>query len=578
MKLNKRRKQMAIDENENRKRPGKRTFNNVREAFEQLENRFELYQDHFDQIFADSFALELLPAEIDYLCRFFDLEPKRLLVFFVVMKATLKGRSQDLEDITGKLSLQTMAAFELIPICEDLTLRNLFDCEGRRESIGRGNFRVNNKALRAIVNNSASDLPKEVSLNTWNKLAPELRFELRDNSRNDNSPRETWDSLEYLRFVSKSFAFWQALENYEVEERILLLILLRDFFYNSNVCLPTEPVNDILWTGDSKLYKGDLANQIREFQSYKEGLFVFVEDELKESDEDHFVLALTEKGKTWFFNDEKVKTFSETRTGGLKLTQPNTIKACNLYYDKEIEAEIDTLERVLKPEQLETFFRKMEARNLPQCIAMLFSGGPGTGKTETALQLARKTGRALMRVDLSTIKDKFVGESEKNVKAIFREYESAVKNSDLAPILLLNEADGLLTKRREIYSSVDQMNNTMQNILLEQMETIKGVIIATTNLREHLDKAFDRRFNFKLKFPEPGPEARLKIWETLLPEAQTEWLHKLASKHALSGGQIRNVAYRFLVEESLGNVVSFEMLNKLAASEDSSRSTIGFEV
>jgi SpoVK/Ycf46/Vps4 family AAA+-type ATPase len=209
----------------------------------------------------------------------------------------------------------------------------------------------------------------------------------------------------------------------------------------------------------------------------------------------------------------------------------------------------------------------MEKRNLPSCLSILLSGGPGTGKTELAMQLARKTNRQILKVDLSAVKDKFVGESEKNVRAIFKTYEEAVRSSKLTPILLLNEADGLLGKRREVSSSVDQMLNTMQTILLEQMESMKGIIIATTNLRSHFDEAFDRRFTFKLEFENPGEKARQEILRSLLPEVNDEWLCKLAAEHELSGGQWRNVVYRAFIEEALGHDLSLEMLQKLAASE-----------
>ena len=244
-----------------------------------------------------------------------------------------------------------------------------------------------------------------------------------------------------------------------------------------------------------------------------------------------------------------------------------------LYFSGENEREIRTLENLLDKDTLEQFFSKMQKRNLPACLSILLSGPPGTGKTELALQVAKKSGREILKVDLSSLKDKFVGESEKNVRAIFKNYEDSARHCELTPILLLNEADGLLTKRREVNSAVDQMLNTMQTILLEQMESLKGIIIATTNLRSHFDPAFDRRFTFKIDFKNPCEKSRMQILRSLLPDLQEEWLQTLASAHELSGGQWRNVAFRAFMEEALGNEISLEQLKRLATAEENGGQT-----
>ena len=132
-------------------------------------------------------------------------------------------------------------------------------------------------------------------------------------------------------------------------------------------------------------------------------------------------------------------------------------------------------------------------------FACLFYGAPGTGKTETVLQLARKTGRALMQVNISTIKDKYVGESEKNIKNLFDRYRQLVESEPIAPILFFNEADAIFNKRSENTERADdKMENARQNIFLQGMETLEGILIATTNLTSNLDSAFERRFIYKV--------------------------------------------------------------------------------
>ncbi len=96
---------------------------------------------------------------------------------------------------------------------------------------------------------------------------------------------------------------------------------------------------------------------------------------------------------------------------------------------------------------------------------------------------------------------------------IFSTYTKALKYFEQAPILLFNEADALLGRRIKVSHYSDQMNNTMQNILLQEMEDFKGILIATTNMQESLDPAFERRFLFKIKFGEPKIKARKEIWK-----------------------------------------------------------------
>jgi SpoVK/Ycf46/Vps4 family AAA+-type ATPase len=209
-------------------------------------------------------------------------------------------------------------------------------------------------------------------------------------------------------------------------------------------------------------------------------------------------------------------------------------------------------------------FRSMQeslvTHGMRKGFACLFYGAPGTGKTETVLQLARKTGRDIMQVDMSQMRDKFVGESEKNVKAIFTRYRRLCQESDIIPILLLNEADALLSVRLEkMRDSIDQMANTMQNIILQEMENLDGILIATTNLTSNLDGAFDRRFLYKVEFLKPTAEESRHIWQAMLPSLDEDNARSLASKYDFSGGQIENIARKQLVNNILRNTEELDM-------------------
>ena len=151
----------------------------------------------------------------------------------------------------------------------------------------------------------------------------------------------------------------------------------------------------------------------------------------------------------------------------------------------------------------------------------------------------------------------YVGESEKNVRKIFDTFYELSEKTKTEPILLLNEADQFLGARSSgVTSGSEQMHNQMQNIFLEQIENFRGMLIATTNLLENIDKAFSRRFNYKIEFKRPNEEQRLELWEKMLPiEAPYEKdfdVKELAS-YSLTGGQInliiKNTAYRVAVAD-----------------------------
>jgi len=176
---------------------------------------------------------------------------------------------------------------------------------------------------------------------------------------------------------------------------------------------------------------------------------------------------------------------------------------------------------------------------------ILFYGPPGTGKTMTAASLAKSLKRQVLSFDCSKILSMYVGESEKNVRNIFDTYNDLTKKSKTEPVLLLNEADQFLSARLQgTGNSAEQSHNQMQNIFLEQMEKFEGVLIATTNLLENIDKAFSRRFEYKIEFKKPTEAERKLLWDMYLPKDapyDKEFSVDKLSTYSLSGAQIKLV-------------------------------------
>ena len=240
----------------------------------------------------------------------------------------------------------------------------------------------------------------------------------------------------------------------------------------------------------------------------------------------------------------------DTQRQGLTLHEQIVEKS--MYYDEQTHIQIDELERLLSEDNYQDIRSRLKEKGFRCGFACLFYGAPGTGKTETVLQLARKTGRDIMQVNVTEVRSKWVGDSEKNVKALFDNYRRKVRDCRQTPILLFNEADAIISRRKEgVEHSVDKMENTIQNIILQEMETLDGILIATTNLEQNMDKAFERRFLYKVKFNKPTLDVRRHIWLSMIPSLETDMATHLAQKFDFSGGQIENIARHYTIDSIL---------------------------
>lgn len=305
---------------------------------------------------------------------------------------------------------------------------------------------------------------------------------------------------------------------------------LEDFFEAYNLCRHMTQLN----SGEHVLQKLKLVEN-----SFVEG----------QVDPEHF--QLTDYSKREVLSELKLKTGKDRRAD---LTHYEDITPKALYYNEGVTRQVEQLQNLLGKERMERVQKRLKDMGMRTGFVCLFYGAPGTGKTETAQQLARLTGRDIMLVDVPSIRSKWVGETEKNIKEVFDRYDRLAKESDMAPILLFNEADALLCKRSEgAVGSVDKMENAMQNIILQEMEKLQGIMIATTNLTGSLDPAFERRFLYKIEFEKPTPKESQHIWKAMLPELSDKDALELAKTYAFSGGQIENIARKQLINNVLAD-------------------------
>lgn len=298
------------------------------------------------------------------------------------------------------------------------------------------------------------------------------------------------------------------------------------------------------WINDSYIKKSSriIVLQDRHFGSERT---MCIAEELQKR------LELSEKaGKDYCEQQERTKHLLEDRRGLFSKVQSSQRLKDLILNQQEYQILESVIARLKDPEHfdlsrwaLRTPSLSLSAPALNSCLILLY-GAPGTGKTYSAGVIANELGRDLLKIEASLLRDKYYGESEKRVKDMFNGIRYANQDPKTAPIFLLNEADIILHKRTSIqHSSVASAENAIQNIFLEELENLPGILILTTNRMDDMDEALFRRFHFKLEFKLPDADTASKLWRLHLvkeiPGALEIDCEYLGQKYCLSGGLIR---------------------------------------
>ena len=267
-------------------------------------------------------------------------------------------------------------------------------------------------------------------------------------------------------------------------------------------------------------------------QEFLDGL----QQEKDEADDDSLP---TEDDEDEMFGDDFGS--DNRKNSGFTVIKSDTIVRKQLFYNREDATALDELKKLFSVEQYSQVTERMAKSGLRTGFNILLYGGPGTGKTEFVNQLGYNCSRDIMKADFSQLRNKYAGESEKAIRKLFAAYRAKVEESETAPILLINECDGLLGRRVAVEDSSDMHNNSCQALLLEEMENLKGIAIFTSNNPENMDPAFERRFLYRLEIHRPDENSRREIWHSLCPSLKETDIEELA-RYEMSGGQIENVS------------------------------------
>lgn len=377
----------------------------------------------------------------------------------------------------------------------------------------------------------------------------------------------------------KNTYFARTLKGFNLgEEDCLLFIFMAHLFIENNDDRIGFHDIDNLYDNDKipNWCKSELRSRTSELFEYN--LIENVnEDGMARSD----CFKLTEYAKTELLSELNLTLKSKSDHN---LIKSDSFPEKTLIYNTAEQNQVNELSSILSADRFNEVQNRLQTAGMRTGFCSLFYGSPGTGKTETVYQIARATGRDILRVDVDKIKSCWVGESEQNMKKLFDRYRSICKDSTLAPILLFNEADAVLGVRIEgATRAVDKMENSIQNIILQEMESLEGIMIATTNLTSNLDKAFERRFLYKIQFNRPTVEARIKIWQTMLPLLTEKEALTIASQFDLSGGEIENIIRKYTVNAILSGKegVDIPSIIEICHNEritNSTRPKIGFQL
>lgn len=449
-----------------------------------------------------------------------------------------------MRDMGKFLECRTTRILKYMADIDELEKKELVRCSRRSHQIS---YRVPIEVLEAFKKNEKFE-PKECTGLSCLELFGELEdiFELRN--ENELTYENMVEKIQHLFECNKQLLYVQKVLSYGLDDDDKMLLILFSHLFVNN----TD--DNIRFYDLDFLYEKRLWNHVK--SQLNRGDHVLMENKMIEyNNSDGFVdresFRMTDKAKRDFFSELNLAALNKNVKCG-DVVKSEEIAPKRLFYGEKISAQIEELGKLLENEQYFQIRSRMKESGFRCAFTCLLYGSPGTGKTETVLQLARQTGRDIMQVNISQIKSCWVGESEKNIKQLFDTYRAKVKDSTIAPILLFNEADAIIGERMEgAKSAVNKMENSIQNIILQEMETLDGILIATTNLAQNMDKAFERRFLYKIKFEKPTIEARVSMWHEMIPSLNKEQCHALASKYDFSGGQIENIARHYTIGKIL---------------------------
>ena len=483
-----------------------------------------------------------MAAEVKYLAERYGITERQVILFCICME---RGpRNVDYDDLAHFLDVSNIRILSYANDIDALVRRRLLRY---RDAKDEDSFDIPQPVIKALKHNDVYEIPKRTGLDCAGLF--EVLDQMFEDLDNDAiTPKDLTEEINALFKENAQIGFVRQIRELgrmRQDDNLLLLYFCHALINKDDDDIRFREIEDCFSSS------ADFINAKSLLRSGEHPLMQkkLIEHRCSDGIADTSRYKLTEQTKRTLLEEMKINATEEKLADVIKAKD---LKAKKMFYVEENQRQVSELQSFFVPENYQRICERMEKTGFRTGFACLFYGGPGTGKTETVYQLARETGRDIMVVDVPQIKSKWVGDSEKNIKALFDRYRELVKKAKQTPILLFNEADAIIGIRQQgAQRAVEKMENSIQNIILQEMETLDGIMIATTNLQQNLDKAFERRFLYKIKFEKPTVEARVLIWRTMIPDLSEMDVKTLAAKYDFSGGQIENIARHYTIDSIL---------------------------
>lgn len=529
-------------------------------------------------------AANELSDDIRFVTQRFGISPKGAVLLAFIMETTNSCNTCDMEDMANYIGCTNLEFFGFHDALREMEDKAIVGKCNRRSS----SYKATVEAVKAVEKDcefvpvKTTGLDNDELFTRFRRMFSDFRNDDIDCERLHESIIRIIDNNRQLLFCRKTTdsPLWSG--QCSDTERRQFLYLCHRYVTHGNQSVPIDMLMDFAdYMEDGQRIRRHIACGKTYLQT--NGLVTFGNDNGFVNNK---MLSLSDEVKATFFDEVEIPP--EEQPENSDLIHWESIKDQELFYNESEGEAVGRLANILEDKNFRAVQERLEAQGMPKGFSCVFHGCAGSGKTATLKALARQTKRDMFWVDLSSIKSKWVGESEKKVKAMFDTYRTLVRTSERAPILAVNEADAVFTKRiTNVEQSVDQMNNAITDIILNEMETLDGILIATTNLVGNMmdkkDNAMERRFLFKVEFKAPGQEVREKIWKSKLPHLDEGDIKSLAAEYPLSGGNIDNVARKSVMDYVLtGAHATVGTLRKYCSEESVSkkkpeRHKIGFQ-
>ena len=546
--------------------------NNIILALETIHNTAKDSQLNLD-------TFDSVSVEIEFICNYFQVNKVQAILLAISFVKSCFDNF-DTAAIISHLGIKNHRFLKYLEDFNILSLKSILT--KKSDKSGCEDYKLSQHILNYILSNQA--IPKElltikVKDVSFNEFLADMDI-LRDQKENKE--------INYIYFTLKFIDLLNTNKHFKIVEFAIKNLQLVDSFVFFDTIL------DALNAGSNDFNTG-LKSTVDDFYERNRDIFNYVTNflegktaltklDLIEKDSNTFSdrhrIQLTQKAVSMLKEWEDISLeFIEKKDK--RLVYPEQIQKRNLFYNTVEELQLEPIKKSLSHAAFNQLQSRLKSKNMSTGITALLYGAPGTGKTESVYQLAKKYNRPVFKVEISETKSMWFGESQKLVKKIFTDYYTFKKMQKVCPILLFNEADAIIGKRKSAgSSSVSDTENAIQNVLLEELENFDGILFATSNLVANLDSAFERRFLFKVKFENPSTVNAAKIWRNKLPFLSAKEALQLASQFSYSGGEMENIARKSLLDEIvLGTKPNFERILSFCENEKWSskpKNAIGF--